>query len=325
MRTPPRIRRNLAVGTILLALSVALATSSIGHVALAEPSAADKDTARKLMDKGDAAMAQKDFKEALKAYEGAKSLIDVPTTALAVAQAQVGLGLFLEARDTALHVERLPAAANEDEVLTQARKDAAQLAADMDKRIPSLEVKVTGTKPEEEIKLLIDGALIPAAAQSLPRRVNPGEHSITVEAKGYATNTSTIKAPEGDQTIQVPVEMKPATGDGPIKPVDPGGKKIHLLLPIGAAVTGVGLAVGIGTGVAALNSCTTKGCALGWVANVGFIVAVGGAAMGVAGLVLTLNSPSQPELAPADPAKEARVTLQPILGPTFVGVSGTFF
>ena len=167
-------------------------------------------------------------------------------------------------------------------------------------------------------------ALIPAAAQTLPRRVNPGEHSITVELKGYATNTSTIKAPEGDQTIEVPVEMKVAT-EGPIKPVDPGGKKIHLLLPIGAAVTGVGLAVGIGTGVAALNTCTSKGCALGWVANVGFIVAVGGAAMGVAGLVLTLNSPSQPEAAPSEPAKEARVTFQPILGPTFAGVSGTFF
>lgn len=323
MRTPTRTR--LAVGALLVSLSISAATSSIGHAALAQPSAADKDTARKLMDKGDAAMAGKDYNEALKAYQGAQSLIDVPTTALAVAQAQVGLGLYLEARDTALHVERLPAAPNEDEVLAQARKDAAALAADMDKRIPSIEVKVMGTKPDEEFKLTIDGALIPAAAQTLPRRVNPGEHSITVEAKGYATNTSTIKAPEGDQTIEVPVEMKVSTGDGSIKPVDPGGKKIHLLLPIGAAVTGVGLAVGIGTGVAALNTCTTKGCALGWVANVGFIVAVGGAAMGVAGLVLTLNSPSQSEAAPAEPAKEARVTLQPILGPTFAGVSGTFF
>lgn len=313
--------RRLAVAALTIALSSAL-PFSVASVARAEPSAADKDTARKLMDKGDAAMASKDFKEALKAYEGAKSLVDVPTTALAVAQAQVGLGLFLEARDSALHAERLPSSPNEDEVLVQARKDAAALAADMDKRIPSIEIHVKGTKPEDEVKLSVDGAAIPAAAQSLPRRVNPGEHKIVVEAKGYATNTSTITAPEGDQTIQVPIELKPAAPDTPIKPEDPGGKKIHLLLPIGAAVTGVGLAVGIGTGVAALNSCTTKGCALGWVADIGFVVALGGAAMGVAGLVLTLNSPSEP--APADPPKPTAFTIAPLIGPTFLGASGTF-
>ncbi|MFO0612037.1 MAG: hypothetical protein U0414_05595 [Polyangiaceae bacterium] len=218
----------------------------------------------------------------------------------------------------------MPAAPNGgDDALTQARKDAAQLAADVDKKIPSIEIQIKGTKPEDEIKLTVDGAVIPPAAQSLPRRVNPGEHTIVVESQGYATNKSTITAPEGEQTIQIPIELKPVATE-PIKPVDPGGKKIHLLLPIGGAVAGVGLAVGIGTGVAALDSCTTKGCALGWVADIGFIVAVGGAAMGVAGLVLTLNAPAQAEATTADPPKATSFTIAPLLGPTFIGASGTF-
>src|SRR5436190_23509399 len=57
-------------------------------VARAEPSAADKETARSLMDEGDRKFAAKDYKGALDAYQGAHAIMGVPTTGLEVAKAQ---------------------------------------------------------------------------------------------------------------------------------------------------------------------------------------------------------------------------------------------
>src|SRR5262249_44553309 len=60
-----------------------------GGTAAGAPSAADRETARKLLDDGDAAFEKKDYDGALKAYAAAHAIMHVPTTGIEVAKAQV--------------------------------------------------------------------------------------------------------------------------------------------------------------------------------------------------------------------------------------------
>ena len=108
------------------------------------PSAADRDTARKLLDSGDEAFAKKDFAGALNAYSAAHAIMNVPSTGIEVAKAQTAMGLLLEARDMALQVTRMEQLPKEPLAFGEARKEASDLAAQLDPRIPSLEIKPTG-------------------------------------------------------------------------------------------------------------------------------------------------------------------------------------
>jgi len=320
--------------TVSLALSATSASAQPGH----EPSAADKETARKLLDDGDAAMAKKDFAGALKFYEGAHAIMNLPVTGYSVAQAEYGLGQYIEARDMALTVTRMPKAPGEPQEFIDARKGSDQMATKLDGMIPSLQVQATGLPADATPEVSIDGAVLNSAAAFLPRRVNPGNHHIEVKATGFATGTADVNAKEGSQTVPVSIVMKPAGSDNgpgdkdkdktPEPKPEPGGHKLSILLPVGAGIAGGGLVLGIATGAAALatnkrgEACANPNCALGIVSDVGFVIAVGGAAVGVAGLVLTLTSHEAPA-AKQDPNKPS-VTLAPVIGPTYAGLRGTF-
>jgi hypothetical protein len=298
----------------------------------AGPSAADRDTARKLMDDGDDAFGKKDYPGALKAYAAAHAIMNVPSTGVAVAKAQAALGQLLEARDTALEVTRMPLAPKEPAAFAESRKEAADLAAQLDPRIPSIEVQPSGVPEGTAIEVRIDGAAIPAAAATLPRRVNPGTHQISVKAAGYVEVSTEVKVVEGEKReLQVALEPGgPPPGkaepkrDEP-KKEPPVAKKsgLSVLVPIGLATTGAGLALGIGTGVAALNSGDCKkhhGCALGWAADAGFLVALAGAGVTTAGIVITVTAPKSGPAAPA----QTWLRLRPMVGPAYLGVQGEY-
>lgn len=320
----------LAYATVTAAfISLGVADRALAQPA--GPSAADRDTARKLLDDGDEAFAKKDFPSALKAYSAAHAIMNVPSTGIEVAKAQAALGLLLEARDLALEVTRMPQSPKDPAAFAEARKEAADLAAQLDPRIPSIEVKPSGVAEGVAVEVSIDGAVIPAAAATLPRRVNPGSHKVVVRASGYVEASTEVTVTEGTK-LEVPLELK---SGGPIIPVKKDEKKepdlpkkgeatsgggMSILLPIGIATTGAGLAVGIGTGVAALNSKDCKqhhGCALGWAADAGFLVAIGGAALTTAGVVFTLKQPK------ADP-KVTALRFTPLVGPAFLGIRGEY-
>jgi len=79
--------RSLLV-TCTLAASLGLASA----VAAAEPSPADKETARGLMAEGRSGRDKGDLKGALKAFAAADSIMHVPTTGVEVARTQAALG-----------------------------------------------------------------------------------------------------------------------------------------------------------------------------------------------------------------------------------------
>jgi len=149
----------------------------------APPSAAQKETARTWLREGYEALERGQPAAALERFSGAYQLVRVPTTGLAVAQAQERLGQWVEANATAMEVLNMPRQPDEPEVFGRARDDARALSDRLSQLIPSLRVEVT---PDgADARVAIDGVEMQGAANGMPLRLNPGEHQLRVSAPGY--------------------------------------------------------------------------------------------------------------------------------------------
>jgi hypothetical protein len=318
-------------------------------VAHAEPSAADKETARSLLDEGDRKYASKDFKGALDAYQGAHAIMGVPTTGIEVAKAQEALGLLVEARDTLLAITRLPAQPREPAAFSKARDDAKARAPGIAARIPSVRFTVTGPQPGAELAVSVDGQALPSASAALPRKVNPGHHRVTVSSSGFAEQTREVDVEEGKETAitfalvpgpggaaPVPGPAPLAEGAAPGAPEADGGKTEKSSLAyvgLGVGALGVaGIVVGTVFGLKASSkwtdakalcnpypsNCGTDGSSLGkdaqsaaTVSTVGFVVGAVGLATGA---VLWFAAPEK--------KTESGVAFG--VGPTSVTLKGAF-
>src|SRR5271155_3196834 len=80
----------------------------VAGVAHAQPTAADRETARTLLQQGREPRERGNQAEALKRFKGAYEIMHVPTTALELARAQVALGRLVEARDTIAAIRQIP-------------------------------------------------------------------------------------------------------------------------------------------------------------------------------------------------------------------------
>jgi len=297
-------RRKALASTALLV--VALAPSA----ALAAPTAADRETARALMDEGRTAQQKGDLKAALAAYKGADAIMHVPSTGLAVARAHVALGQLVEGRDAALGVARIPAAPKEPAVMVEARKAAEDLAAEVAPRIPTLKIEVKAP-PNVVPDVTVDDAAVPFDALIAPRRLNPGHHVVVAKA-GAVERRAEVDLAERDAksvSLELPAEAKPAVAKGPepkgTEPPPVVKTKTSPLVYVGIGVGGAGLLVGGLAGIFSMTSVSSAkdGCRDGlcppethsdldsaatWaaVSNIGFVVAGVGAATAVVGLIV---------------------------------------
>lgn len=171
--------------------------------AAAEPTPAERETARGLMQTGDELRASGDLPAALARYQSAHALMHVPTTGLEVARVQAELGLLVEARSAAAEVINLPlAAAAEPLVFTQAREAAARLSSELEPRVPSLTTEVTPAGVA--YTLTIDNVTLPADARGVAYRTNPGAHTVVVQAEGYVAQSQQVTLAERQvQTLRV--------------------------------------------------------------------------------------------------------------------------
>ena len=175
-----RRRRLRALSFVLVTSALALAPATSN--AQQEPSAADKETARGLMDEGHARRDRHDLKAALESFQAADALMHVPTTALEVAKTQVSLGLLVEARGKVLDMLRAPAKPNEPHAFQEARLTAQSMSDDLEARIPAIHLILRGLPEGSTPTVAIDGANIPPAALMAWRKLNPGHHDIVAHA-----------------------------------------------------------------------------------------------------------------------------------------------
>ena len=182
--------------------------------AAAEPSPSERETTRALMTEGDQLRAAGDLRAALMRYQAAHAIVHAPTTGLDLARVQASLGLLVEARSTASEVIHHPVAPSEPAVFGAARKEANALANDLEARVPSLKVDVQPGALAYTVS--IDGVTLPAEIGKLPYKVNPGQHSLRVEAAGYVTANRQVTLNDGEtQTVSVMLAPQPLAATAP--------------------------------------------------------------------------------------------------------------
>jgi hypothetical protein len=290
------------------ALALLLSLSLVGvnaSTAYAEPTAADKETARGLMAEGRDKREKGDHKGALEAFRAAHKIMNVPTTGLELGREQIELGMLIEARDTLLAVARTPAKPGEAEAFGKARDEAEKLAESIAPRLASAKINAKGLPDGAEAEITIDGVAV-SGVLGVARKMNPGDHTIVVRAKGLEKSTD-FKLTEGE-TKEIEVDFTTAKkSEGPIvehPPDKPSGGGISPLAVTGFVIAGVGLVVGGVTGVMHLSKtsdlkdrCPNGRCGpdtyddydsaktLGTISTISFAVAGAGAVVGVIGLL----------------------------------------
>ncbi len=142
-------RMGLAVAVVALSTGLALP-------ALAQPSAAEKATARGLVKEGRVKLRRGELDEALADFQAAHDIMHVPTTGFELGKAQAKAGMLVEALDTLLAVDRKSARPGEPRAFRQARRQAKKLVAELSPRVPSVWVKLTG-QAAEGATVAVDG------------------------------------------------------------------------------------------------------------------------------------------------------------------------
>ncbi|MDB4998650.1 MAG: hypothetical protein JWM74_6082 [Myxococcaceae bacterium] len=343
----------------LAALVLATAVS-LPAVAFAEPSAADKETARSLMSKGRDQTDKNDLKGALESFSAADAIMHVPSTGFAVAKTQAQLGLLVEARETALQVSRIPPAPNEPAPFVEARAKAQSLSDELATRIPALQIMLKSVPAGATPTVTVDGAALPAAALSLPRKLNPGHHVVVARAASSEGKTE-VDVKEHETRI-IDVELvagamatAPAgTGNGTVTPppIEPDHRsKIPVLAYAGFGVGLAGVVVGSITGIISMSKtsslkdqCPNGKCppsvydsssfqsdlssakTMGTVSTISFIVGGVGIGVGVVALFLPSSASASASTAANKSAKMERQSprVSPFVGVGSAGLVGTF-
>ncbi len=315
-----------------------------GVLAIAAPasaqSAADKETARTLMDQGNEARDKGDLKGALSRFEAANQIMHVPTTALEVARTQALLGLLVEARDSLAQIISSAPTPREPAQFREARAQAQTLDASLEARVPAVTVTVNGAKDGATVSLSVDGVAVPSAVIGLPRRLNPGHH-VMVATTSSQEGRAEIDVAEGekkDVAISLATVAKPTTIVTPPTeeqpPPAPESHRSYALPIVLFSIGGASLIAGGITGAMMLaqqsnlaTTCPSHVCppsqygnldsanTLATISTITFIV--GGVSVAAGIVTLLLGKPSAPAA-----AQQAKI--EPWIGLGSAGVRGTF-
>ncbi len=242
------------------------------------PTAADKETARGLMDEGNARRDRHDLQGALESFKGADGIMHVPTTSLEVARTEIALGMLVEGRDKLLEILRMPAKAREPKAFTEARNAAQSLSDDLEARIPALHLVLRGVPDGASPSVSIDGENVPSASLNAWRRLNPGHHEIVAHAATLERREEASLHEREKKEVVVDLSPAPAAAPTPApEPVaapattEPAGKSEaasssadtaaaepksnpwKTVMFVGFGVGGVGIIVGSITGILSIS------------------------------------------------------------------------
>ena len=321
-RRPPASRTRLVRRVLAAsAASVLLTTLLTSGVAWAQPAAADRETARSLMQEGRDLRDKGHSQDALKRFKAADDIMHVPTTGLEVAKTQASMGMLVEARDTIANIRKLPTSPSDPAPFQDARNKADELDTALEGRIPALTIIVTGAGEGETPTIVVDGLTVPAAVVGLPRKVNPGKHLVTAKTPSGRGEQS-VEVKEGEQKeVHVALggaDSSSVSDGGDVQPThtesggETSGPKSHspnLVTWIGVGVAGAGILAGSITGAMSMsltsqikskNECPNSVCvsgkpggndyasatSLATISDVSFVVAGIGAGVAVASLII---------------------------------------
>jgi hypothetical protein len=273
----------------------------------AEPSAAEKETARSLMAEGRDLRDGGDPKSALKRFQAADAIMHVPTTGLEVARTEAALGLLVEARVTLQRVARLPEDPSDPAPFREARAQADKLDEELRRRIGAIRFDVRRAPGDPEPTIAVDGIGLLGAVLDVPFRLNPGRH--VVQGKVGTKDISQSVDARESEILTVVLDFRAvepaATSDSRPRADSAGSRGWTTLTYVGFGVGTLGIAVGGATGMLALTSknAAERGCVAGecppstWpdldrmdtyarISTVSFVIGALGMGCGVASLLL---------------------------------------
>jgi tetratricopeptide (TPR) repeat protein len=318
------------------ACALALGLFSGGALFAAPPSQGDKDAARALADKGAELYEAGKYEEAIAQFRRADEIVHAPTFVLAMAQASAKVGKLIEARAHYQRVVDEPLAANAPASFVDAKLSATKELEELKRRIPTLQIVVTGAPPGE-IKATIDGAAVPSLDQAIEQ--NPGDHTVVVAPSRGKPMTVAVTLREGaTERLEIAIAPDPSDRGGGSSSSNTNTKGSIVPALIGFGVGGLGFGIGAVTGALALGkvsdikaTCSDNVCprsqeaeassagTLADVSTVGFVIGGVGVA---AGVVLLIVRPGGGGGSADKPAEQA--TVRASFGFGSVHVSGTF-
>lgn len=273
------------------ALAIVLATS----LARAED---PKQVARDLAQQGFDLFEAGKYQEALDRFRKAEEKFHAPPHLSFSALALDKLGKLREARDLCKRVadEKLPKYAPKP--YRTAIDDAKTELESLQKRIPTLSIRVTGA-PLSSVHAWLDDRVLGPPELAQPMDLDPGEYTVRIEAPGMASQSRRVKLGEGvHENLELILQPAPP-------PEPPRGSIVPGAVTLAAG--GAGLAIGAITGVLSLSkvsqlhdACPGMRCpareastidsarTLGTVSTVGFVA---GGALAAAGVVLVIVRP----------------------------------
>lgn len=247
---------------VFIACSIACCTlaPSVQAQPSDQPTAAERDNARELMDTGRKQRANNDLSQALASFTAANRIMHVPTTLFAVAETEAALGRLIAARQVLEELTRLPVEGDEPEAFVKARSAGDALRASLDQRIPLLELVIEGDIADAPLKISVDGALLAddVPIERLP--VDPGKHLIVVTS-GNRSREANIKVAEGE------LQRVDLVFDSATKPAPPVAKRAEgpshwvAYSLAGLGIAGLGAGVALGAQAQHTHSSLEKSCA----------------------------------------------------------------
>jgi len=216
-------------------------------------------------------------------FTRAESLVHAPPHLLFLARAHEKLGELVKAREAYLKIvkEQLPATA--PRAFHDARAAADSELRSIEPRIANLTIRVQAPPEATDVRVLVDGAPLPAVLVGVARPVDPGEHRIEAVATGFRAKNESVKLLDGERrTVTLALIADPtATPPG----TAPAGEEP-------AATPGAVLPPQRATGPVAVTSSSTEESGGGL--RIGSYVALGVGAVGLGlGTYFLLDSRSK--------------------------------
>lgn len=332
--------RSATLAASLLALHVMAVTPAVAQAQGAPPAAPSEANTKKaveLFKKGQGLYKANKFAEALPILRESYGLVASPNSQIYIARCLAGTGdnvaAYLEFEALIADVD-----ARKDPKYQQTRDSAVQERDEVAAKIAL--VTVTVANPSPDTRVSVGSKDVPADRWGKPIPVQPGKIEVSLTAPPAPPQTQSVELTAG-QKRAVALDAKPATAGGSTPEPSSGGAR-KILRPAAYVAGGIGVAgMGVFAVAGALANVTygdlESKCSKGTgtkvcpgttqsqidegkvqkdVANIGLIVGAVGLAAGVT-LFIVSREPAKKDEAP-------KPEVQAVVGPSYLGVQGTF-
>lgn len=257
-------RARAAFGALLAAIALSASAASAQ-----EEDPLLRSAARDLATQGAEAYDAGDYATALDRFSRAVQLYPAPTLVVMQARSLVGLGRWLEAFEMYHAAERTPLAADAAEPLQQAVRDAAREGADLESRLPRIEIRLQPVDPA--LNISVDGQPLPAALVNVQRPIDPGTHRVEAKVDGAMHFQTSVELAERQQILveipPLPVHAVPASPvavevrtepkrEPPPAAREPASATPNWLTPVAFSAGGAGVGIAVVSGILAADRRT---------------------------------------------------------------------